>query len=98
MARKATGSVGDTAPGDAPATSVAPVAIGPANAELMTGVPWRYLRNRYPTLLRSIGERKQVILARDLARELAGRDTRDEAAGGVEALAAELGIELVGDR
>jgi hypothetical protein len=72
----------------------APVSIGPANAELRTGVPWRYLKTRFPHLVRAIGERKSVILARDLERELAGRDPRDEAAGGVEELAADLGVVL----
>lgn len=69
-----------------------PVAIGPANAELMTGVGWRFLRTRFPELVRQLGERKSIILARDLEAALAGRDPRDEAAEDAEAYAARLGL------
>lgn len=50
-----------------------PVAIGPANAELMTGISWRFLRDSFPELVRHIGARKAVILARDLEAAFAGR-------------------------
>jgi len=72
-----------------------PITIGPANAEQATGLPWRYLRDRYGHLLRRAGERKAVILASELARELGGREaraTRDDETD-VDALAAELGVE-----
>ncbi|HOU89571.1 MAG TPA: hypothetical protein PLU22_00935 [Polyangiaceae bacterium] len=62
----------------------------------MTGVPWRYLRDRFPELVRHIGERKAVILASDLAAALAGRDprelAREEDPDPVEAACREFGL------
>ncbi len=78
-----------------PAGAPLPLAIGPANAELIVGVPWRYLRDRYPSLLRPIGERKSVILARDLEAALAGRDPRDEVTAADDEYAASLGLVTV---
>lgn len=73
-----------------------PIAIGPANAELVTGVGWRYLRDRFPELVRHIGERKSVILARDLEAALAGRSpidaVRDAEPDPVEAACREFGL------
>jgi len=79
-----------------PPGAPAPVSIGPANAELVTGVPWRYLRDRFPDLVIPIGERKAVILASDLAAELAGRSAidavRDAEPDPVEAACREFGL------
>jgi hypothetical protein len=70
---------------------VGPVTIGPANCELVTGVNWRYMRARYPQLLRRLGDRKEVILAADLAAELARPGGQERY--GAEELAQRLGIE-----
>lgn len=79
-----------------PAGAPLPISIGPANAELCTGVPWRYLKDRFPGLVRHIGERKAVILARDLEAALAGRSpidaVRDAEPDPVEAACREFGL------
>ena len=79
-----------------PAGAPLPLAIGPANAELVTGVPWRYLRDRFAHLLVQLGERKSVIPAAALAAELAGRSAidavRDAEPDPVEAACREFGL------
>lgn len=57
-----------------------PIAIGPTNCPLVAGVPWRYVRERYPHLLRPIGPGKQVILAAELEAELRRLGTTLESA------------------
>jgi hypothetical protein len=57
------------------AIEVAPVAIGPKNAEVMAGVPWRWIIDHADELgieFITVGA-KRVVMADELRRALEGR-------------------------